>query len=58
VPFEQLSPGFNPGLDEAANKRITRLMLQETRDLARDLENLLPPDFNIEIYDQLLAAEG
>lgn len=56
VPFDPLSPGFNPGLDEAANKRITHLMLQETRDLARALENLLPADFDLQIYDQLLNA--
>ncbi len=31
-------------------------MLTETRDLARAIENLLPPDFDIKIYDQLLAA--
>ena len=54
VPFDPLSLGFNPGLNEAANKRIARLMLQETRDFARTLESLLPTDFNIEIYDQLL----
>jgi len=56
VPFDPLSPGFNPGLDEATNKRITHLMLQETRDLARALEDLLPGDFDLQIYDQLLAA--
>lgn len=56
VPFDQLSPGFNPGLDDAANKRITHMMLQETRDLARDLESLLPSDFDLQIYDQLLSA--
>jgi len=54
VPFDPLSPGFNPGLDDAVNKRITRLMLLETRDLARSIENLLPADFNMAIYDQLL----
>ena len=54
MPFDPLSLGFNPGLNEEANKRVTRLMLEETRDFARSLENLLPADFNIEIYDQLL----
>jgi len=54
VPFDPLSPGFNPGIDDASNKRITHLLLQETRDLARDLDNLLPPDFDIRIYDRLL----
>jgi len=55
VPFDPLSTGFNPGLDEAANRRITHMMLQETRDLARSIEHLLPADFNIDIYDQLLS---
>ena len=31
-------------------------MLQETRDFARSIEKLLPADFNIQIYDQLLKA--
>lgn len=56
VPFDPLSPGFNPGLTEADSKRITRLMLTETRDFARSIEQLLPGDFNMQIYDQLLAA--
>lgn len=54
VPFDPLSLGFNPGLDEAANQRITQLMLKETRDFARSIEHLLPGDFNMGIYDQLL----
>lgn len=54
VPFDPLSMTFNPGLNEAGNKRLTRLMLQETRDFARSMENLLPGDFSMEIYDQLL----
>ncbi|MFT5320051.1 MAG: hypothetical protein ACI934_000181 [Pseudohongiellaceae bacterium] len=54
VPFDPLSLGFNPGLNAAANKRVTHLMLQETRDFARSIENLLPADFNMQIYDQLL----
>jgi hypothetical protein len=56
VPFDPLSLGFNPGLNEAANKRITQLMLTETRDFARSIEQLLPGDFSLEIYDQLLGA--
>jgi hypothetical protein len=48
--------GFNPGINNVEGKRITHLMLKETRDFARSLENLLPGDFNIEIYDQLLQA--
>ncbi len=56
VPFDPLSLGFNPGLDDASGKRITRLMLQETRDFARSIEQLLPGDFSLEIYDQLLNA--
>jgi hypothetical protein len=54
VPFDPLSLGFNPGLNEAANKRITQLMLTETRDFARSIEHLLPADFSMQIYDQLL----
>jgi hypothetical protein len=54
VPFDPLSPGFNPGIDDASNKRITHLLLQETRDLASAMENLLPADFDIQIYDRLL----
>lgn len=56
VPFDPLSLGFNPGLNEASNKRITQLMLKETRDFARSIEQLLPGDFSLEIYDQLLGA--
>jgi hypothetical protein len=56
VPFDPLSLGFNPGLDDASGRRITHLMLVETRDFARSIENLLPGDFNMAIYDQLLAA--
>lgn len=54
VPFDPLSMGFNPGLDNDEDKRITRLMLQETRDFARSIEHLLPADFNIGFYDQML----
>ena len=56
VPFDPMSTGFNPGLNDAAGKRITHLMLQETRDFARSIENLLPGDFDLQIYDQLLTA--
>ncbi len=56
LPFDPLSVGFNPGLNEAAGKRITRKLLEETRAYARSIEKLLPGDFNIKIYDQLLAA--
>ncbi len=56
VPFDPLSLGFNPGLNDASSKRITYRMLQETRDFARAIENLLPGDFDLQIYDQLLAA--
>lgn len=55
-PFDPLSMGFDPGLSAASAKRITRLMLTETRDYARSIEKLLPGDFNPKIYDQLLAA--
>jgi hypothetical protein len=56
VPFDPLSMGFDPGLNAASGKRITRRLLQETRAYARSIEKLLPGDFDIKIYDQLLAA--
>ncbi|MEO6078173.1 MAG: ferritin-like domain-containing protein [Steroidobacteraceae bacterium] len=56
VPFDPLSMGFDPGLNDASGKRITRRMLEETRNFARSIEKLLPGDFNLKIYDQLLAA--
>jgi len=56
VPFDPLSMGYNPGLTEASGKRITRRMLEETRKYARSIERLLPGDFNLQIYDQLLTA--
>lgn len=56
VPFDPLSIGFNPGLDEAMNKRIAQRMLTETRDFARSIEHLLPGDYNMQLYDQLLAS--
>lgn len=56
VPFDPLSMGYNPGLTEASGKRITRRMLEETRKYARSIERLLPGDFSLQIYDQLLTA--
>lgn len=56
VPFDPLSMGFNPGINDESSKRMTHLMLQETRDFARSIDNLLPSDFNSQIYDQLLQA--
>jgi hypothetical protein len=56
VPFDPLSMGFDPGLNDPSGKRITRRMLEETRNFARSIEKLLPGDFNMKIYDQLLAA--
>ena len=56
VPFDPLSMGFDPGLNDAAGKRFTRRMLEETRSYARSIERVLPGDFNLTIYDQLLAA--
>ncbi len=56
LPFDPLSMGFNPGLTEASGKRFTRRMLEETRNYAQSIDKLLPGDFNLKIYDQLLAA--
>jgi hypothetical protein len=56
VPFDPLSMGFDPGLSAASSKRLTRLMLEETRKHAQSIERLLPGDFNIKLYDQLLAS--
>lgn len=57
VPFDPLSMGFDPGLNEASDRKIARLMLTETRDYARSIdERLLPANFDLRIYDQLLAA--
>jgi hypothetical protein len=56
VPFDPLSMGFDPGLNAASNKKIVHLMLEETRSYARSIEKLLPGDFTLQIYDQLLAA--
>jgi hypothetical protein len=56
VPFDPLSMGFEPGLSDAAGKKFTRRMLEETRNYARSIEKVLPGDFNLKIYDQLLAS--
>ena len=56
VPFDPLSMGFDPGLNAASAKRFTRLMLEETRKHAQSIERLLPGDFNLKLYDQLLTA--
>jgi len=56
VPFDPLSMGFDPGLNDASGRRVTHRMLEETRNFARSIEKLLPGDFNLAIYDQLLAA--
>ena len=56
VPFDPLSMGFEPGLNAGSEQRIARLLVQETRDFARSIEKILPPDFSPAIYDQLLAA--
>jgi hypothetical protein len=56
APFDPLSMGFDPGLNDAADKKITHRLLEETRSYARSIEKLLPGDFTLQIYDQLLAA--
>lgn len=56
VPFDPLSMGFDPGLNEASARRIARRMLQETRNFARANEKLLPGNFDPKLYDQLLAS--
>ena len=56
IPFDPLSMGFEPGLNAESEQRFTRLMLEESRNFARSIENLLPADFGIELYDQLLTA--
>jgi rubrerythrin len=55
VPFDPLSMGFEPGIDPEANKRFNRMMVEEARNYARSIERLLPPDYSLAIYDQLLA---
>ena len=56
VPFDPLSMGFEPGLNATSEQRFTRLMLEESRDFARSIEHLLPADFNLKLYDELLIA--
>jgi hypothetical protein len=56
VPFDPLSMGFDPGLGADSGRKFARRMLEETRSYARTIERLLPGDFNIKLYDQLLAA--
>jgi hypothetical protein len=56
VPFDPLSMGFEPGLNAAAERRFTQLLLTETRDFARSIEHLLPASFTPELYDQVLNA--
>jgi rubrerythrin len=56
VPFDPLSLGFEPGLDKDAEREFARLLILETRDYARSIDNLLPGDFNDQLYDQLLNA--
>lgn len=58
IPFDPLSMGFKPGLSSAGDKQFTRLMLEETRSYAQSIDRLLPGDFNIKLYDQLLATVG
>ena len=55
MPFDPLSMGFDPGLNEAASRRFARRMLTETRDYARSIDKLLPGNFDLKIYDQLLT---
>lgn len=55
VPFDPLSMGFDPGLNEAASRRFAKRMLTETRDYARSIDKLLPGNFDLRIYDQLLT---
>lgn len=56
VPFDPLSMGYDPGINDASGRKFARLMLEETRDFARSIERLLPAEVNPAIYDQLLAA--
>ncbi len=56
VPFDPLSMGYDAGLTEASGKKFTRRLLEETRNHARSIERVLPPDFNLKIYDQLLTT--
>lgn len=56
VPFDPLSMGFEPGLSVETERRITKLLLTETRDYGRSIEHLLPAGYSDAIYDQLLTA--
>jgi hypothetical protein len=56
VPFDPMSMGFNPGVSDEASRRFTRQLVSETRDFARAIEHLLPGDFSMDLYDQLLAT--
>lgn len=56
IPFDPLSMGFEAGLTAGAERRITRMLLEEARDFAQSIEKILPGDFNIRLYDQFLAA--
>jgi hypothetical protein len=54
--FDPLSMGFETGLNAASEKQFSHLMIEEARNYAQSIERLLPRDFSIKIYDQLLAA--
>jgi rubrerythrin len=56
VPFDPLSMGFEPGLNATSEQRFTQLILKESRDFARSIEDLLPSGFNLRLYDELLAT--
>ena len=56
LPFDPLSMGFDPGLNTAAGRRFTKRMLTETRNYAQSIDKLLPGNFDLKIYDQLIAA--
>jgi rubrerythrin len=58
IPFDPLSMGFKPGLSAEADKLFTRRLLEEARSYAQSIDKLLPGDFNIKLYDQLLATVG
>lgn len=56
VPFDPLSMGFEPGLNANAENRFTQLMLTEARDFALSIEDILPANFTLELYDQVMNA--
>ena len=56
IPFDPLSMGFEPGLSAASNQRFTHLLLRESRVFARSIEGLLPSNFSLELYDQLMSS--